>query len=384
MYYSNFNNKLTKYYFNYENVGLIMKLEKNILIKKYHKLSIDKKNPNCRIHSLAVMLNLNEIEISVDELMLLAMTHWIRACYVNNYHKLNLMLPFAFPDDIEEVVFTNLGIKYRNIGNEIKDFVVIKKFVDKEIPLLISFDCNKLTDRQSIKNINLGVLSTGVVLSYEGDELIFNAFGGRESDFRVSYEQMNNSRYSELMPVMAQGKIFVIDSVENKKDIDAMIWKQLRETVSLFLNVNQNPTVFDEERNIYQYYGCWSYDVLISYIEDLTKQMDSLSEQAANKIFSLVCSVLRKGITSGSGSMSRLEYGNALKKFANKNCCKPLEYAAEFIIESGKHWRNIARRLYTIKVSYPKSVQFLEEICFELKCVKDIEIKAMKMMNDTL
>lgn len=56
------------------------------------------------------MLNLNEIEISVGGLMLLAMIHWIRTCYVNNYHKLNLMLPFAFPDDIEEVVFNNLDI----------------------------------------------------------------------------------------------------------------------------------------------------------------------------------------------------------------------------------------------------------------------------------
>lgn len=361
-----------------------MKREKVSLIEEYNKLSIDKKTPNCRIYSLAVMLNLNGIRISVDEIMLLAMSHWIRACYIKNYHKLNLMLPFAFPDDIEEVVFKNLNIKYRNIGSEIEDYADIKNYVEQSIPLLMTFDCNKLTERQNEKNINVGVLSTGVILAYAGEDLILNVLGGRGTEFRVPFKQMNNSRYTELMPVVAKGEVFVVDSIENIKDINQVILEQIRENVSLFLDINQEAEVFDEERKIYQYNGCWSYDVLISYIEDLAKKSCSLDARAADKIFSLVCSVLRKGIASGSGSLSRLEYGVALKKYAEKNQCKNLKYAAESIIKSGKHWRHIARKLYSIKVSYPQTIEYLEDIGDELTYIKEIEINAMKKINQTL
>lgn len=359
-----------------------MKQEEKNLIEKYNELSINKRNPNCRIYSLAVLLNLNGVKVSEDELMLLSMSYWIRACYIKNYHKLNLMVPFAFPDDIEEVVFRNLNIEYRNIGTEIKKFADIKNYIERSTPLLMSFDCNKLTGRQNKKNINIGVLSTSTLLGYEGDYLIFNALGGKDTEFRVLFEQMNESRYTELMPAAAKGDIFVIDSTQNVKAIDEAILEQVQETVSLFFDANCEAILFDKERKIYAYNGYRTYDLLINYLEDLIKQMNSLDEQVANKIFLLVCSVLRKGISSGSGSMSRIEYGVALKRYAENIGCKSLEHAAKMIVKSGKRWRNIARKLYMVRTCYPMSIQYLMDICNEFIHIKEIEIDAMKSIDE--
>ena len=354
-----------------------MKRHQNSLIEKYIKLNLDKKNPNCRIYSLAVFLNFNGIKISVDELILLAMTYWIRACYVKNYNKLNLVLPFAFPDNIEEVIFDKLNIQYRNIGQTIKRITDVDYYIEKKIPLLMTFDCNKLNKRQSSKNINIGVLSTAVVLARNDESLVFNSLGGGK-EFVVPFEQFSESRYSGLMPVSAKGEVFVIDGIENLKEVRKIITEQIYETANNFLKEKNEAQVFDNEHGIFQYEGCRSFDVIVSYIEDLKEQLGSIDERLANKLFRLICSALRRGIASGSGSLSRIEYGVALKRMAEKEQCKELKMAANLIVKAGNRWRNLARKLYSPCVSYSKMDKYLMDLSAELYYIKEIEVEAMK------
>jgi len=166
------------------------------------------------------------------------------------------------------------------------------------------------------------------------------------------------------------------DSITDPKFIN----NKLKRISAEFFSQNHNAYLTNTKMKHYK--GSYSFELLKEYLRSLESidSLDNIDIDQRNKIFTLELSVLRKSIISGTKSLHRCEFSNALHSLGEYESNNSLFKAAELFNQSGILWRNLSRNIFHSKKVNDKP-EFISELSSMIDKIQEIEIEGFNYLS---
>jgi len=296
---------------------------------------------------------------------------------------------------IEEEILKNMEIPHERhiIDNDTSGWKRLKEFVDGDTPVIVKLESGYLNENNTVRKQGDqrhlgGVSSAGLVGYDEGSDAVYLDFLTESMDeipgylHKVSLKNFMISRNTNCFPHSPQNKCYTFYVPEGYSTwLDRNINELLKNSI---LQICDRMLHIDESGG--ECSGINGINVLSQKLDEfgnIIRDLD-LDRPMSDKLFLIKLKTLRIGMTIGSYTLYRDEFGHALKRASLALANKGLDKMGQEFINAGQQWRELARLLAACEYKLGDKHKYICRLSEQYKKLADIEEKLFSRLKNFL